>query len=231
MIEVYEGSDFAGIPTRYEKSDASFSLLLNKESQYMFLFWADYGTPDGDESNDCYNTASLKAVAPTDDAQKAEPAYFGKSETAITPSSSTPVTATLTHAVAKVILENIAGLVESTNSLEAVYPNYGSFDASTSGPATASGTITRTYNDIGAEAGVIVTDYILAPAEKELTNFSFTLNNEDAKAIGNVPLQINYATRIKGTFSNLYSTTFTIDQEGIEWIEDEGNDPDYNPNY
>lgn len=71
--------------------------------------------------------------------------------------------------------------------------------------------ITRTFEGIGKEKGIIAIDYIFAPVtEGQLTVILLAINNESQRVINNIPIQANFVTNIKGEFSRLTQKGFDI---------------------
>ena len=217
IIEVYEGNntttpanifdDGSGGTTHHlEQATGSFAMELKKNTAYTFLLWADNSAPS-DNTNGFYNAANLKAVAMNEAAVTRAEAFCGALSQTVT--STSTLDASLVHAVAKLVYNNTNALIEENNTLKVVYV------AATlnvaDGTITAGSSITRTFEGIGKEVGIIATDYIFASAtEAQLATLSIAINNEMARQLTNVPVQANYVTNIKGEFSGLTQQEFNI---------------------
>lgn len=235
IIEVYEGGAVSGDATmRFEHLDGSFSLTLKKGTTYSFLYWADYGTPNdnSDKAKSHYNAADLKAVTPIDNTAHGQLAYCGSTLNTVITSGSEGFTVTLKHAVAQMIYDNTMAFTSATgNSLQVTYPYSATFNVGTGKTVTTTEDVVRTFTIAAAEStdktvGVIATDYLFAPdTEAQLATLKMvtTIDGvpEEERAITNVPIQLNYTTRIKGAFSNLlYDTSFDV-SNSVEDMEEQ----------
>lgn len=235
ICEVYEGSDAANLPIepyeRKEQSDKDFTLLLKKNTDYVFLLWADHGTVNDTENTNYYNAGDLKNVQVPDAtaADKcAEVAFYACQPIRVSSTGSIgPIT--LNHAVAKVCLYETSIIAQGA-SLQVSYTPGASFNVAQGTVASAQTSVTLTYN-VAEDALVDATQtekgqriayfYLLAPEKGKaegLNEMSFTLTepNDDQgeritnQAVGNVPLQANYITNIRGEFSDYTSGSFDV---------------------
>lgn len=210
--------------TQVEQATGQFVLTLEKDKDYIFLLWADKGTPQGNDNY--YSTASLQSVS-INSGHETEPgqiAYYAREEVHIT-SGGEIGTITLKHAVAKVAYHNASAFVEGGNTLSVTYRNGAvvpSFNVA-DGKGTVSSTLTNShkFTSIGAVDGVIATDYIFAsPEEAQVGEVVLQLNDEPEITLSNVPFRQNYQTTIKGNFSNYYESEFTVNNSIEDWEGD-----------
>lgn len=177
----------------------SFTVVLDQTKAYTCLFWAD--------DNTAYDATTLKAIA-LKAGQEVTEAYHAK---ATVPTGKNPaITVSLKRAVAKVTLTE-TGTLEAGKNLTATYaqlPQFSVLDGQAMG-TPEDNTYTAT---LAADAltGQVAQFYLLATTEQSLTNFSFVYNDEAPKTVSNVPVQQNYVTNIKGSYSSLGSFTFEI---------------------
>lgn len=177
----------------------SFTVVLDQTKAYTCLFWAD--------DNTAYDATTLKAIA-LKAGQEVTEAYHAK---VTVPTGKNPaITVSLKRAVAKVTLTE-TGILEAGKNLTATYaqlPQFSVLDGQAMG-TPEDNTYTAT---LAADAltGQVMQFYLLATTEQSLTDFSFVYNDEAPKTVSNVPVQQNYVTNIKGSYSSLGSFTFEI---------------------
>lgn len=231
ICEVYEGDDAAnltGTPVRFEQGTTEFTMLLKKNTDYVFLLWADNGTAaEGTEDDNYYNAADLKdvQVAGAGDDKCDEIAFYACKPINIT-STGEIGDITLNHAVAKVCLHE-TNVIQPGGSLVVEYTAAQSFNVAAGTTAAATQNRTLTYkltaevNATGTTSGTEIAHfYVLAPEKGKadgLSNMTCTLTEPDGsttkettKTINNVPLQANYVTNIRGEFSDYTSTAFSV---------------------
>lgn len=192
-------------------SGSAFTVTLDKTKAYTCLFWAD--------DNVAFNAASLKAISLNTGKDVTE-AYFSK--VAVAKGKNPTVAVTLKRAVAKIKLTETA-TVKTTDNLVLKLSNiYPTFDVLT---GTATGTAAEWTKTVkpASTTGVIGTFYFFAKTDKELSDFKFTYGTATEKTVTNIPVQQNFATNIKGEYSNVSSFTFTVTADD-EWrITPEGD--------
>lgn len=231
ICEVYEGNDAAnltGTPARFEQQDAAFTMLLKKNTDYVFLLWADNGTAAEDtEEGNYYNAADLKdvQVAGTVDDKCDEIAFYACKPVSIT-STGEIGEIMLNHAVAKVCLHE-TDVIQKDSKLVVEYTAAQSFNVAAGTTTATSQNRTLTYelkekiDAAGATGGKEIAHfYVLAPEKGKaggLSDMTCTLTEPDGstakettKTINNVPLQANYVTNIRGEFSDYTSTAFSV---------------------
>lgn len=173
------------------------SATLEAGENYTCLFWADGGA-------DAYDITNLNAVAR---ATKPSIAYYAKADII---ASSTDVDVTLTHAVAKVVLNETGTLAAGDKvGVSFNFPGY-TFNVS-DGSCTegASGTIVEEFTISTTTAGQVGWLYVFAPAtgaDPVTMTLSYTAaGGEDAKTcdVSNIPLKRNYRTVLRGAFENI----------------------------
>lgn len=177
----------------------SFTVVLDQTKAYTCLFWAD--------DNTAYDATTLKAIALKAEQEVTE-AYHAK---ATVPTGKNPaITVSLKRAVAKVTLTE-TGTLEAGKNLTATYaqlPQFSVLDGQAMGtPEDNAYTATLAAD---ALTGQVAQFYLLATTEQSLTDFSFVYSDEAPKTVSNVPVQQNYVTNIKGSYSSLGSFTFEI---------------------
>lgn len=205
VLGVYE----EGMPPEQEElATGEFLLRLKKDVSYSFYFWADYGTPNADRDENYYDASDLKAVTVTDKTKAGEPAFYGHHKTN---GIGKEVNITLEYAVAKVVCESTDALKEDNNTLTVTYPSGATFDVS-DGTLTENDTeVKHTFGITRQEAGVIATDYILAPAKKaSRITMAMQLNDKAPKSFDDVPVKANYVICTRGAFNNWYNNNFSI---------------------
>lgn len=208
VMEVYTGTAAFGTPFKHvEQTTGTFDVSLTYGTEYTCLFWADNGTPD-DVVNDEYETADLKAVKVKSDACPSNPAFGGMARVTAGVSAQDAYSVTLNHAVAKVEYIQTEPLTAADNTLTVTFPNTFSLNLNDwSTTEIADVTYTHTFTGIAKVEieTVIATSYVIASSENAtLQTLTVKLNTEDDKLISNVPLQRNFKTALKGSFSNLY---------------------------
>lgn len=218
IVEAYKADNVSGVSDhRVEAGTGSVTITLDKDTEYLFLFWADNGTAN--ENTGTYNATSLKDVKPNTPAAAGTRAFYG-SETMLSSDVGSDTPITLGNAVAEVNFVETDKYIAADNTLNVIYPHYNTFNVADGSVTKISTSITRTFDNIEQVAAetTIATDYIFAPkAEKELANISVRFNNEETKEIGNVPFQTNYRTNIKGEYSSVYGATFTVSNDVSGW--------------
>lgn len=231
ICEVYEGNDAAnltGTPARFEQGTTQFTMLLKKNTDYVFLLWADNGTAtEGTEEGNYYNAADLQnvQVAGTVDDKCDEIAFYACKPVSIT-STGEIGGIMLNHAVAKVCLHE-TNVIQKDSKLAVEYTAAQSFNVAAGTTTAAAQNRTLTYT-LAAEVNAaeatggqnIAHFYVLAPEKGKadgLSNMTCTLTEPDGsttkettKTINNVPLQANYVTNIRGEFSDYTSTAFSV---------------------
>lgn len=217
VCEVYEGADASGarVGEQHTSADGKFALTLKKNTVYSFLFWADRG-------GEVYITTDLKEVRVNYPQDPQTEAWCGRVlNKTITAGDNEGFDVTLRHAVAKVVFHNTSPLTTEKNALRIGYPTciHVKLNVATGGTKPAvnqTATVHRNYFNLPAAAGVILEDYVLAPeTENALGDMTIQLNRntpneEPEKTLSNVPLRMNYVTRISGAYSNLYNTAFNV---------------------
>lgn len=233
IVEAYEDRDLEATPLREESATGTVTLILKKDTEYIFLFWADYGIAKTEEveSSGYYNTADLKEVSVT-------PAKLGSvGERAFYSAVSFNSRdfeenrfVVLKNAVAEVNLVETGGLVTADNTVKITYPVSHIFNVNTGVTTEVAIPMTHTFTGItkvSAET-TIATDYIFAlQGEKAVVDIDLQFNAESVKKLTNVPFQCNYRTNIKGGYSNMYMSTFTISSEVDEWADHENSFNNY----
>lgn len=208
------GGDLAGVKPMTSNGGGSFSLsgiYLNPNDTYVFLYWADNAAstaPAPDDMNGVTYTAGTIAFA-----HRSDPWNY-------TTSGNANISATLTHAVAKVTLKTTTDLEAGsiTVTLPTTYTTYDVTTGAVAGNAaphdysfTATSAITGTTD--GAE---VFSFYALVADELQpvtITNADENIGSE----VTNVPLAPNQHTTLVGDVRNvgMEEVTFTagIDED------------------
>lgn len=227
IVEAYENNNLGedATPLRAESSTGTLQLTLKKNTEYTFVFWADGGTAKTETTatGGYWNAAKLRNVY-ADKADKiGEPAYcatkqFNSKDFA----ANTAIT--LTNATAQVNFVETKGLAGTSNTLKVTYGKRKIMNIATGEEAsyTSGNTYTYTISGTIAANAVMATDYILAPKNEQTTlEVKVQLNDEAERTISNVPFQMGYKTNIKGEYSNMYASTFTVSNEVEDYTTDD----------
>lgn len=228
IVEAYEGGDFNADPLRVEAAVGSLTLSLKQNTEYAFLFWADYGSAQAGEqaSSGYWNTDDLQAVS-VSESEKGKPGVVAYSSSISFNSANFAANATvvLRNATAQVLFVETEGLLAADNSLAVTYATAQTLNLATGIVTNTAEEVTHNFTGI-AQADkdeVIATDYVLAPlSDKNLVNLKVALNGQSAITVNNVPFQQNYRTHIQGAYSSFYNAEFTVT------TDDNWNNPDYN---
>ena len=199
--------------------EISFTAQLERDKSYTCLFWADGG-------EGTYDIADLKAITRSTNPSIA---YYAKEK--IT-ASDVALNVTLTHAVAKVVLQEISTLAKGDKvGIAFDMPVYtfnvedGSYTKG-EGETKISQTIDITEDD---KTGVIASLYVFAPstdADLVTMTLSYTAANAlpGTLDVPSVPLKRNYRTVLQGAFGGIESTfvnqPFSVSLDK-EWEGDE----------
>lgn len=218
IMEIYTDIS-SGYDSRVEQATGSFTVTLKEDEEYDILFYADYGTAEGNDNE--YNATSLKALQVAK--QPTMPCFAGSvnftydSEAA--PADKTYLNPTLTHAVSQVNFvqgdEDFAG---DGNTLTVTLPQTFSYNAATGEVSEIASTeTTLSFSDIGQNNSnqTIGQSYIFAnpSAQTIMQGVKIQFNNEEEKSLDNVPFQMNYKTNISGLFNNTYNSELTVTSE------------------
>lgn len=227
IMEVYEGATATGTPAEHiEQNNGTFSITLKENTAHTILFWADYGTPDANTANE-YNAADLKAVklqGTTSLRAAAKAAWSGM--LAFTSDDSAPKnkTVTLTYSVAQINFKQSAqpDFIEDNNTLAVSFKQSYSLNVADRKVADIASTPTLTEIAITSKtAKELGTCYVIARGdnseEKTLMEIETTFGKgsgdaaEAAKPLSNVPMRAGFRTNITGAYSDVYSSTVTMD--------------------
>ncbi|MEG0900155.1 MAG: hypothetical protein RSF40_10665 [Oscillospiraceae bacterium] len=230
VMEVYEGATATGTPVKHtEQPTGLFNDVLLKDKQmYTVVFWADYGVPSADGTNNTaneYDASNLKAARVVASKQPTKAAYSGVSRFTVgTDVEAVYTKVTLTHSVAQVNFIQTEALTTATNMLVVSYPQSFSVNVGDSTVTPIPGVITHNFNYNYTVADTLGTSYLIAAkgASKTLLEITATLNNETPKVVSNVPFERNYRTNISGPYSSKYNETLTVICEGV-WGTPENN--------
>lgn len=220
VLEIYDASD-ALVGSRIEGvisgNSITFTAELEEGANYTCLFWADGGT-------DAYSITNLKAItrgtAPSI-------AYYAKEE--IT-ASSAHASVTLTHAVAKVVLDETGTLAAGDKvGVAFTIPAYTFNVSDGSCTAEANEAVADEFTISNATTGQVGWLYLFAPAtgaDPVTITLSYTENGGSKKSeeMSNVPLKQNYRTVLRGAYEEITGSdvaqgfNVTLDKE---WTGDE----------
>ena len=209
------GGDLAGVKPMTSNGGGSFSLsgiYLNPNDTYVFLYWADNAAstaPAPDDMNGVTYTAGTIAFA-----HRSDPWNY-------TTSGNANISATLTHAVAKVTLKTTTDLEVGSSITVTLPTTYTTYDVETG--AVAGNAASHDYSFIATSAITGTTDgaevfsfYALVADELQpvtITNADENIGSE----VTNVPLAPNRHTTLVGDVRNvgMEEVTFTagIDED------------------
>lgn len=223
IVEAYEGNDATGeLAARVENNRGTLTLVLKKDTEYTFLFWADRGTAEvgSTASSGYWNTDDLKAVTVTSGKENTtgEAAYC-LAKTFNSKDFEANNAVTLKNATAQVNFVESTGFVATNNMLSVIYAAGVTLNVATGKVTDVPGPIIHTFTGIGQVSAnaTLATDYILAPkGEQMVRDLTLKLNTEDQKSLTNVPFEQCFITNIKGKYSSLGQFTFTITADD-EW--------------
>ena len=203
VMAIYDESGQTEVLPATEFSSSSFAVRLYP-GKYTCLFWADYGSTN-------YNATNLKSVALKDAATEVE-AFYAKQGITVTDGGT--INATLSRAVAKVVLKETDRL--EAGSITVTYDGFKDFNVS-EGKGITSETLTQTISFANTIEGSVANPtkvgefLMLANAdERILSDFKVQYNSEAEKSISNVPVQANYVTNINGKFCVNVNQQFSI---------------------
>jgi len=203
VLEIYdEEGQLVGsrINGTINEDNITFTAQLEETGDYTCLFWADRG-------ENAYYITDFKAIA-----RGTNPsiAYFASKKIS---ASETTVDVTLTHAVAKVVLDETGTLNTGDNvGISFNLPEY-MFNIS-DGSCSKNGqeSISDDFLVDNVTTGQVGSLYVFAPVEGadvvEMT-LSYTPASSDKReeVVSNIPLKRNHRTVLKGEFENISSST------------------------
>lgn len=201
-----------------------FQMILDRTKEYYCLLWADMDAT-------AYNASNLKAVT-LQAGQKPVDAWHGTYK--IEMGKNATLSKTLQRAVSKLTLLE-TGTIRPNSSLAVAFNQPNAFNVATT---AASGTVARTetINFATAVTGTKdapatlnnTTIYVLSSAAGSVIDLTFTMSNngtpEPSFSVTNAPLQNNYNTNIKGRYTSLNSSTFTIICDD-QWLSPDNDKP------
>lgn len=210
LMEVYNAGGVLQGNKQYEgtSTNGTFTFTtdrLDKEQEYTFVFWAD-------EGEDAYTATNLTTVTP---GTTPGIAFSGKVE--LTPDG-TNTAVTLTHAVAKLVLNQSMPLTVGDNAgislsvpkhtYNALTEKYEAVDVET----VALGDDAIEITD-GKQSGTLFSAYALVPGDENAQQVTVTLSytklgtklETKTLEIPSVPLKRNFRTVITGDLAQLYT--------------------------
>ena len=200
-----------------EGTDDTFTFTvrgLDPDETYTYLFWADNGS--------AYTATDLTAVTMVDEKEAEALAFSGT-----TTGKPGEISATLTHAVAKVTLKTtgtlykddkvkaeISGAAKTLNVLKGEASGEQAYDYETTVPEDVT-------------AGEVMTFYVPASAEGQVADMTITYNSKEtgkspSRDVTNVPLRANYRTLVSGDIANISATDVTTTLSKDNWNDNEG---------
>lgn len=190
------GNSIEGIVSD-DKKTCTFTFSA-KQGAYDVLLWA---------SDASYNVGDLENVSVAE-GQKPGIAYFEKIHVN---EISENMTATLTHAVAKITLKTTTALPANA-AVTVSAPNYSWFNVNKEdimGSSEKMDFPTTTTTALTAGGGEIFSFYLLAPvAQSDVETVSITYEGE-TRIVSNVPIRANYHTILSGNLTNMEDGTLT----------------------
>jgi len=229
VIEVYTDDTYATAAnvftdgtSKASNATGEFQMILDRTKEYYFLLWADM------DAAAVYTVTDLKAVTLLSGQKPAE-AWHGKYK--INAGVTAAFSTVLKRAVSRLTLLETR-TVPLNSSLVVAFNQPNVFNVATT---AASGTVARVETlDIASgvigtkEAPVQLNDayiYVLSSEDGGVTDLTFTMSvngtTEPSFSVTNVPLQTNYNTNIKGHYTSLKSSIFTITCDDVWLLRDE----------
>jgi hypothetical protein len=225
VIEVYTDDTYATAANVFTdgtnkaiNATGEFQMVLDRTKEYYCLLWAD------NRGYEIYNVNDLKAVTLQEGKKPAE-AWHGTYK--IEAGKNATLSTQLKRAVSKLSLLE-TGIILPNSSLAVAFNQPNLFNVATK---AASGTVARTET-IDLLTGVTGTKdapvklnnadiYVLSSVAGNVTDLTFTMSmngtSEPSFNVTNVPLKTNYNTNIKGHYTSLRSSTFTVTCDD-QWI-------------
>ena len=207
LLEVHD-AEGALVGTQHSaeaQADGTFTFNvrgLDPAKEYTFAFWADNGS--------AYNAADLAAVTIADNADAAEALAFSGTTT----SNPGEISATLTHAVAKMTL-NTTGKLNSGDNVAVTVSGASTTVNVLTGEASGTGEYSsNTTLSEDMTSGDVMTFYVPASTTGQTGEMTITYKangweGSDEKTITNVPMQANYRTRVRGDIGAIGSSDIT----------------------
>jgi len=218
VIEVYTDDTYATAANVFTNGTnravnytGEFQMVLDRTKEYYCLLWAD------GNALDVYKVDNLKAVT-LQEGKKPVEAWHGTLK--IEKGTTATLATKLKRAVSKLSLLE-TGTILPNSSLAVAFNQPNVFNVATT---AASGTIARTETiSLGlgatgtkdAPAKLNNSDiFVLSSVAGNVTDLTFTMSmngtSEPSFSVTNVPLQTNYNTNVKGHYTSLTSSTFTV---------------------
>lgn len=225
VIEVYSDNTYTTAANAFSdgtnkatNATGEFSVILDLSKDYYCLLWADKN------ASTAYTVTDLKAVGVKSGSVATE-AWHGTLKIDAGTTEVQPVG--LKRAVAKLTLWE-TGMIPSGSGLKMAYKRPATFNVATA-ITSGSEVITPQFSLAEGVNGTKETPaninpepvYIFASTETaDVADFTFTMSTdgvgEESFDVTNVPLQANYATHIKGHYTSMKGTTFTVTCDG-QW--------------
>ena len=203
VVEAYQGDKKV---SHVETADGHVELTLEEATDYTFLFWADGGIPNENES--VYDATDLKAVKFRNPATPGELAFAASCQMNSSNVHATEVK--LEVAVAQINFKE-TGRYEMTtgNELLVTYPYMHTLNVADGSVNRKAGLGRRAF-EIDRGAKTIIRDYILASRDSVENLEIETLLNETTIAQITLPVRAGYRTTITGEFATT-GATFAIE--------------------
>ena len=225
VIEVYTDDTYATAANVFTdgtnkaiNATGEFQMVLDRTKEYYCLLWAD------DSGSEIYKVNDLKAVT-LQEGEKPVEAWHGKYK--IEAGKNATLSTQLKRAVSKLSLLE-TGTILPSSSLKVEFNQSNVFNVATT---AASGTVAR-IETINLAMGTTGTKdapvklnnadiFVLSSVAGSVTDLTFTMSmngtSEPSFSVTNVPLQTNYNTNVKGHYTSLTSSTFTVTCDD-QWI-------------
>lgn len=229
VIEVYSDDTYATAANVFNNgtnkainATGEFQMILDCTKEYYCLLWAD---PNASE---IYKVNDLKAVT-LQEGKKPVEAWHGTYK--IEAGKNATLSTQLKRAVSNLSLLE-TGSILPNSSLEVAFNQPNIFNVATT---AASGTVPRTetidlgMGTIGTKDVPVKLNYakifVLSSVAGSVTDLTFTMSlngtPEPSFNVTNVPFQTNYNTNIKGHYTSLKSSTFTVTCDDQWLLRDE----------
>lgn len=201
VMDIYDSSDNlvgSRLSGTINGDNITFSTSLKEDEYYSCLIWADGG-------EDAYDITNLKAIS---HGENPSIAYFAKTE--FTASPTTAVSVNLSHAVAKVVLEE-TGTLATGDKVGVLFslPTY-TFNVS-DGSCTGGNNeaFSKEFTISTTTTGQVGSFYVFAPTDGITLPLMFLSHTPESNGtkrtsdISNVPFKCNYRTVLRGAFEKI----------------------------
>lgn len=215
IVEIYKASDLSTVVERVEQAGGTIMSLLENNTNYVCLFWAD-GVAPNDNANGIYNASNLKNITLNTGKQVGE-AFFGRLDII---DNTTTFNITLKRPTAQV---NIIAtdVVLANTDLKVTFNQYNSFNTFASEVVGTAGSTSKTFNSTKT-TGILGSFLTFASVVGIVSDFTAVYNSSVTNPIPSVPLKANYITNIRGKYGSgsQYFTLIIVIDDNWESVVD-----------